>query len=105
VNRPESALVALLFSVVIVAPAAAQQARPTPPPAVSDEFCSRCFAYLEFPPSLEPESYATRGEALETSTSLPAAEEPSGRLREQRRAWLPPPSSNRAPPLLALPHK
>ncbi len=48
-NRTETALAALLFSVVIAAPAAAQQAPLTPPPAVS-EFCSGCFAYLEFPP-------------------------------------------------------
>jgi hypothetical protein len=49
VNRPETALVALLLCVVIVAPAAAQQAPSTPQTAVS-EFCSGCFAYLEFPP-------------------------------------------------------
>ena len=48
-NRPETALAALLLSVVIVAPAAAQQASLTPQHAVS-EFCSGCFAYLEFPP-------------------------------------------------------
>jgi hypothetical protein len=83
VNRPESALAALLFSVVIVAPAAAQQAPLMPQPAVS-EFCSGCFAYLEFSPSLEPESYATRGQETETPKSLPAEGEPSDRLRERR---------------------
>ena len=81
-NRSETALAALLFSVVIVAPAAAQQAPLTPQPAVS-EFCSGCFAYLEFAPSLEPELYAMRGQATETSTALPAAGETDGRLREQ----------------------
>ena len=81
-NRPESALAALLFSVVIVAPAAAQQAPLMPQPAVS-EFCSGCFAYLEFPPSLEPEAYAMRGGAPETPASLAAADEANGRLREQ----------------------
>jgi hypothetical protein len=52
VNRPETALAALLFSVAIVAPAAAQQAPLTPQSAVR-EFCSGCFAYLEFPPLTE----------------------------------------------------
>ena len=80
-NRPETALAALLFSVVIVSPAAAQQAPLTPQPAVS-EFCSGCFAYLEFAP-LEPESYAMRGQATKTSISLPAAGETNGRLGEQ----------------------
>ena len=70
-NRPETALTALLFSVVIVSPAVAQQAPLTLQPAMS-EFCSGCLAYLEFAP-LEPESYAMRGQATETSISLPAA--------------------------------
>ena len=78
-NRPESALAALLLSVVIVAPAAAQQAPLMPQPAVS-EFCSGCFAYLEFSASLEPESYAMRGQETETPKSFPAEGEPSDRL-------------------------
>jgi hypothetical protein len=65
VNRPETALAALLFSVVIVAPAAAQQA----PPAVS-EFCSGCFAYLEFPP---PQAEATSTLASAHQDTLPPA--------------------------------
>lgn len=80
-NRPETALTALLFSVVIVSPAVAQQAPLTLQPAMS-EFCSGCLAYLEFAP-LEPESYAMRGQATETSISLPAAGETNGRHGEQ----------------------
>jgi hypothetical protein len=41
VHRPETALAALLFSVVIVAPVATQQAPLAPRPTVS-EFCSGC---------------------------------------------------------------
>lgn len=81
-NRSKSALAVLLLTIVAAAPAVAEQASVTPSP-VASEFCAGCFAYLEFPPSLEPESYATRGQALDTSTSLPAADEGKGRLREQ----------------------
>jgi hypothetical protein len=49
VNRPESAFAALLLTIVAAVPAAAQQAPRVPPPATS-EFCTACFAYLEFPP-------------------------------------------------------
>ena len=59
------------------------QAPLMPQPAVS-EFCSGCFAYLEFSASLEPESYAMRGQETETPKSLPAEGEPSDRLRERR---------------------
>jgi hypothetical protein len=31
------------------------------PRTLPNEICSRCFANLEFSPSLEPESYAMRG--------------------------------------------
>ena len=48
-NRPKSALAALLLTIVAAVPAAAQQLSLTPQPGVS-EFCSGCFAYLEFPP-------------------------------------------------------
>jgi hypothetical protein len=82
VNRSKSALAVLLLTIVAAAPAVAEQASVTPSPAAS-EFCAGCFAYLEFPPSLEPESYAARGQALDTSTSLPAADEGNGRPREQ----------------------
>ncbi len=54
-NRPKSALAALVLSVVIVAPTAAQQVPLTPQPPMS-EFCSGCFAYLEFPPLAEAEA-------------------------------------------------
>jgi hypothetical protein len=69
VNRPETALAALLFSVVIVTPAAAQQVPVTPQPAVS-EFCSGCFGYLEFPPL--PQAAATSTQAsLQEDTLAP----------------------------------
>lgn len=77
-----SALVAFLVAATAAMPCAAQQA-PSTPRILADETCAGCFAYLEFPPSLEPESYAMRGWATETSASLPAANEPSGRSGEQ----------------------
>jgi len=49
VKRPESALAALLLTLLAAAPAAAQQLAHTHQQAVSG-FCSGCFAYLEFPP-------------------------------------------------------
>jgi hypothetical protein len=82
VNRPKSAFVALLLTIVAAVPAGAEQAPATAQP-VADEFCSGCFAYLEFSPALEPESYAMRGQANETPTSLPAAAEANKRLEEQ----------------------
>ena len=81
-NQYKSGLVALLLTATVAMPCAAQQA-PSTPQAVASEICAACFAYLEFSPSLEPKSYATRGQALETSTPLPAADEPSGHLRER----------------------
>ena len=78
-NRPKSALAALLLSVVIVAPAAAQQAPLTPQPAVS-EFCSGCFAYLEFPPLREdgaPSSLAS-GQQDTLSPTTARQESPIG---------------------------
>ena len=92
-NRPETALAALLFSVVIVAPAAAQQAPLTPQPAVS-EFCSGCFlptsnfrlcpktGRLPVWPPLSRTRYATTA----------GQESPIG---ARRRAWLHPPDSDR----------
>ena len=76
-NRPKSALAALLFSVVIMAPAAAQQALLTPPPAVSDEFCSGCFAYLEFPPD-QAEATSTPASAHTLSPAAAGQEIPTG---------------------------
>ena len=103
-NRPKSALAALLLSVVIVAPAAAQQAPLMPQPAVS-EFCSGCFAYLEFSPSLEPESDAMRGQETETPNHcLPKANRATASGSEGW-ACLPAPSSSNAPLVLALNHK
>ena len=81
-NKSQSALVTLLLIAAAAMPCAAQQA-PSAPQVVPSEICAPCFAYLVFSPSLEPESYATRGEATETPPSLPAEDEPSGRPREQ----------------------
>lgn len=53
------------------------------PQILANETCAGCFAYLEFAPSLEPELYAMRGQATDTSSSLPPASEPSGPFKEQ----------------------
>ena len=81
-NQSRSALVTLLLTAMAAMPCAAQQA-PATPQIVPSEICAACFAYLVFSPSLEPESHATRGEATETPTSLPAEDQPSGRPKEQ----------------------
>ena len=86
-NRPKSLLAALLLTIVAAVPSGAEQPPSTAQPVI-DEFCSGCFAYLEFPPSLEPESYAMRGHKTETPASLPAAGEPKDRLREQEAGLL-----------------
>ena len=78
----QSTLVTLLLTATAAMPCAAQQA-PSTPHVLPSEICAACFAYLVFPPPLEPESYATRGEATETATSLPADDEPTGRPRQQ----------------------
>ena len=81
-NQYQSALVTLLLTATAAMPCAAQQAHSTPQ-VVASEICAPCLAYLVFSPPLEPESYATRGEASEIPTSLPAEDEPRGRPREQ----------------------
>jgi hypothetical protein len=80
VNSNKSALVALLLTATVTGPSAAQQASSTAqlPPS---ENCAECFAYLEFPPSREPESYAMR--SGETPKSLPAEGEARDRLRKR----------------------
>src|SRR5262245_36002208 len=80
-NQYQTALVTLVLTATAAMPCGAQQA-PSMPQVVPSEICAACFAYLVFSPSLEPESYATRGEA-ETPTSLPAEDKPSSRPREQ----------------------
>jgi hypothetical protein len=82
VNRPKSALSTLLLTIAAASPTAAQQA-PSTPQTLPNEPCAGCFAYLEFSPSLEPQSYAMRGQSTETFTLLPPAEEPSERLGER----------------------
>jgi len=60
VNQYKSGLAALLLTVVVAAPSAAQQASfntETPP---SEALCTACFAYLEFPASSEAEAVASQ---------------------------------------------
>jgi hypothetical protein len=87
VNRSTSAVIALALTIATVLPAATQQA-PSTPQGLPSDICAGCFAYLEFPPSLEPESYAMRGQETEPPTSFPAAGEPNDRLREQKAGLL-----------------
>jgi hypothetical protein len=83
VSQYRSALAALLLIIpAAFVPAAAQQSLPAPQ-VLANETCAGCFAYLEFSSSLEPESYAMRGETTETSALLSAADEWSGRPTEQ----------------------
>jgi hypothetical protein len=77
-----SALAILLVAAAAAMPCAAQQ-QPSPLAALPNDTCAGCFAYLEFWPPLEPEAYATRGDAAEHSSSLRAAGEPTGRLAER----------------------
>ena len=77
----QSALAVFLGTATAALPSAAQYV--SPPPILASQACVGCFAYLEFAPQLEPESHAMRGEATETSASLPAANEPSGLSGEQ----------------------
>lgn len=85
----QSALVVSLAAATAVMPSAAQQVPPTPQ-ALPIETCAGCFAYLEFSPALEPESYAKHGLATVTSASSPAAGEASSRVREQTAGLLAP---------------
>ena len=100
----ESALVALLLTAAAAIPCAAQQA-PSTPQALPNDTCAGCFADLEFPPSLEPESYALRGELTETPTSLPAAAEANNRLGEQTAGLLVTSKQKRAPAVSRPDHK
>jgi hypothetical protein len=74
VNRPESALAAFLLAIAVAAPTAAQQVPLTPRAPVS-EFCSGCFAYLEFPPLPEdevpPSRASTHQDASAATTVAP----------------------------------
>jgi hypothetical protein len=80
VNRLRTAAVAILLAATIATPCAAQQA---PTTTLPNENCLGCFAYLVFAPSLEPESYAMRGQETEAPKSLPAQGEPSDLLKER----------------------
>jgi hypothetical protein len=64
VNRPETAFAAFLLTIAAAMPAVAQQAPLVPQPAAS-EFCTGCFAYLEFPPLPEEEASSSLASAQE----------------------------------------
>lgn len=75
--KPYLALAVFLASAVSSQLGAAQGPPPVSP-ILANDTCAGCFAYLVFPPSMEPEPYATRGQA----TEYPAADELSDRLRQ-----------------------
>jgi hypothetical protein len=104
VNRSKSTLAVLLLTIVAAAPAVAEQPSFTPQPP-SNEFCSGCFAYLEFPPSLEPESYAMRGGSADPPASLPAAAEANNRLGKQTDGVLVTSKQHRAKSITRRDHK
>ena len=77
----QAALAVFLGTATAALPSAAQHV--SPPPILASQACAGCFAYLEFAPQLEPESHAMRGEATETSASLPPTSKPSDLFRDQ----------------------
>jgi hypothetical protein len=106
VNRYQSALAALLLTAAMAVPCAAQQA-PSPSQVLPHENCAECFAYLEFPPPLEPESYAMRSEARlrPPGDCPPNASRPTASGNELQACRPPPPIGDRAPPVHAPAHK
>lgn len=60
-----SVLAAIALTIAMSGSGIAQQAGPVSETTHSNEICAGCFAYLEFSDSLEPESYAMRGQANE----------------------------------------
>jgi hypothetical protein len=83
VKRPETAFAALLLTIVAAVPAAAQEAPRLLQPA-SIEYCTGCFAYLEFPPlpeELPPSGLASAQPETLLSTTT-GQESPSGTLKE-----------------------
>ena len=76
-NGPKAASAALLLTIATALPAAAHEA-PATGQVLPSQICAGCFAYLEFPSSFEPESYAMRAEATQSFTALPIAEEAKG---------------------------
>jgi hypothetical protein len=73
VIRTKSALAGGLMTMLVALPATAQQA-PLDTTLPATGTCSGCFAYLEFSPAIEPESYAVRGQANEPLAPRPASE-------------------------------
>jgi hypothetical protein len=80
VNRPKPALAAVLTTILAAVPAAAQQASPTLR-LQSSEFCSGCFAYLEFPPPAEADATSSLATSHQ-ATPAPATTERQGRIGE-----------------------
>jgi hypothetical protein len=63
VKPHKSALAALLLTATVATPCAAQHV-PSTLQTRPGEICAGCFAYLEFPPSLEPERFAGESSAV-----------------------------------------
>jgi hypothetical protein len=57
------------------------------PQALPNETCAGCLAYLEFSPSLAPESYATHGQGIETSRSFLDGLRKAGLPKKVARSW------------------
>jgi hypothetical protein len=100
----ESALAALLLTASIAIPCAAQEA-PSTHRALPSDTCAGCFAYLEFPPALEPESYAMRGDTAEPPASKPAAAEADKPLGKDTAGLLVTSKQKRAPAVSRPDHK
>ena len=66
-NQYKSALAALLLTVVVAAPSAAQQASFSAETPSSEALCTACFVYLEFPPPSEAEAAAPKPTQLVTA--------------------------------------
>ena len=72
----KSILAAILLPLAMAAASAAEQASPAPASSLR-EVCADCHTYVVSSPSLEPESYAMRGDTPEITTPSPSA---GGRL-------------------------
>lgn len=73
-NPYKSAVAALLLTVMVAAPSAAQQASFTAETPPSEALCTARFAYLEFPPPSEAEAAASKSMPLVTAQDGQVAE-------------------------------
>jgi hypothetical protein len=69
-----SALAALLLTMGAGAPSGAQQASTSTEVLLSEESCTACFAYLEFPPLSDAEAAAAKSTPPVTARDAQAAE-------------------------------